>query len=56
VIKTLRERNKTSEPVLIQTRPPTSELGLIEFVLLVQTTLIVVLLFRVSSLQARLPR
>jgi cell division protease FtsH len=56
VIKILRERNRTTEPVQIQTSPPSSERGWMWLVLLSQTALILLVLFRVASLQARLPR
>jgi cell division protease FtsH len=56
VIKLLRERNQSTEPVQIQTTPPSSERAWMWLVLLVQTLLILMVLFRVGSLQARLPK
>jgi cell division protease FtsH len=56
VITKLRHANKTSDPVWIETNPSTSDQGMLWIWLVIQTILIVVLLFRVDSLHARLPR
>lgn len=56
VVMKLRETNKTSDPVWIQTEPTTSSLGVIWIFLILQTVLIVVLLYRVDSLHSRLSR
>ncbi len=56
VIRALRERSRSSQPVLIETRPPSSDVGLIRLILLFQTMLILALIFLVWSLPARVRR
>jgi cell division protease FtsH len=56
VLTKLRDGDNTLEPVRIETSPATSEHSMIWLLLVVQTILIVVLLYRVESLHARMPR
>jgi len=55
VIRTLRENSfsRSSQPVLIETKPPSSDVGFIRLIMLFQTILIMVLVFLVWSLPAR---
>ena len=56
VIRALRENSQSSQPVLIETRPPSSDSGLIRLILLFHSILILVLVFLVWTLPARLRR
>jgi cell division protease FtsH len=56
VITKLRQANKVTDPVWIETVPTSSAPGMIWVLLILQTVLIVILLFRVDSLHSKLPR
>jgi cell division protease FtsH len=56
VLTKLRDGDNTLDPVRIETAPATSEPSMIWLLVVVQTILIVVLLYRVESLHARMPR
>ncbi|MGC8643214.1 MAG: hypothetical protein ACP5XB_25415 [Isosphaeraceae bacterium] len=55
VIARLRRETRAGDPVLIETGPDTSAPGMLWVLLVLQTILIVILLFRVDSLHSRLP-
>ena len=56
VIATTRRAGRASDPVRVETSPPGSEGELIRFMLLIQTLLLLVLVFLVGSLALRFRR